>query len=186
VTVYGGNDFMEALLLHAWFNELPPPTGSKPYWPEVKAAIALRKVAMAQALLSEKYFAHRPEELAVALAAAQQMLRLLRQICEEQGVRLVVVYLPPVSDVDPDFPWLALDKVTAALKLGPEDLGSSDRLADMLLAWLAARGVETLDLRPAFRAAQEPLYWAYDLHLNLAGQRLVAEQLAPLFQDPPR
>ena len=177
VTVYGGNDFLEALLLHAWFNGLPGPSGSKPYWPQVKQAIRLRKTAMAQAMLSLKYFEHRPEEIRIAFEAARQMLRYVRHVCDEHGVRLIVVYLPPITDVEPDSPAVRLDELCRVLELEPEDLGSTDLLADTLLRWLEARGVETLDLRPAFRAAPESLYWALDLHINTRAHGLIAEQL---------
>ena len=42
-------------------------------------------------------------------------------------------------------------------------------------------GVETVDLRAAFRGATELLYWKRDHHINLAGHDLVARELAPLF-----
>jgi lysophospholipase L1-like esterase len=177
IGVYGGNDFLEALLLHAWFNGLPGGSGSKPYWPKVKQGMAIRKTAMAQAMLSLKYFEHRPEEIPIAFEAARQMLRYTRQLCEANGVRLIVAYLPPITDVEPDSFAVRLDELCRALELEPEDLGSSDRLADLMLRWLEARGVETLDLRPDFRAAPDPLYWALDLHINTRAHGLIAERL---------
>ena len=50
-------------------------------------------------------------------------------------------------------------------------------MADEYLATMAAEGVKVVDLRPAFRAAQEPLYWRADLHINTAGHRAVAREL---------
>jgi hypothetical protein len=62
-------------------------------------------------------------------------------------------------------------------------LRSSDRIADRLLEALARLGVVTVDLRTAFRAATEPLYWHADYHIDTAGHRIVAEALAPVVQD---
>ena len=144
------------------------PSPPQPYWPQIERAAKLRKAALPQTFLSLKYFAYRPEELPIALEAAQLMLGFVQQVCQEHGVRLIVAYLPPVTDVEPEHFGLPLPELCAALDLGPEDLGSTERLAGQLLAWLTRREVEVLDLRPAFRASPESLYWAGDLHIDLA------------------
>lgn len=68
----------------------------------------------------------------------------------------------------------------------PDLLGQievSDRLADAWIAALAARGIEVLDLRPAFAEQTRELHWYPDRHLNLEGQEVVADALfGPLLQ----
>lgn len=52
------------------------------------------------------------------------------------------------------------------------------RPQDRLLAFYRARGIEALDLLPAFRAATAQLYWDQDEHLNPAGDELAADEIA--------
>ena len=56
-----------------------------------------------------------------------------------------------------------------------ERMVGSHGIQDLLRAYYAEHGIEPLDLLPAFRAADRPLYWEEDEHLNGAGQALAAE-----------
>ena len=93
------------------------------------------------------------------------------------------MYLPPPSRGQPELFGERVRAAVAATELGAEILETSDRVADGVLAWLAAEGVAALDLRPRFAASAEPLYWDTDLHLNVAGHRLVAEAVDEALGD---
>ncbi|HTF87648.1 MAG TPA: SGNH/GDSL hydrolase family protein [Planctomycetota bacterium] len=182
VGVYGGNDFEEALSVwHFYFNAGKRPRGMPVYAEEVKAASAINKGAVAQGLASVRYFSTYPEQLEIANRAASEVLDNMQALCLERGIRLIVVYIPSWMEVAPDDPALRLDEMLTALGLTRADLESTTRMADAMLAHLAQRGVESLDLRSSFAAATEPLYWKLDCHLGLSGNRLVARELAPLF-----
>jgi hypothetical protein len=116
----------------------------------------------------------------IATRATNEVLDLMQALCRERGIRLVVAYLPSWMEVAPDDPELGLDGLLGVLNLSREDLKSTPRLADAMLAHLAARGIESVDLRDAFRASSERLYWKLDCHLGLAGHRLAADVLAPV------
>lgn len=53
----------------------------------------------------------------------------------------------------------------------------SDRIGDAWLAYCERLGVATVDLRPTFRESTVRLFWTTDVHIDLAGQRVVAQAL---------
>jgi hypothetical protein len=184
VGVYGGNDFEEALSVwHFYFNEGKRPPGMSVYADQVKAAGAINVGALAQGLTSVRYFATYPDQLGIATRATNEVLENMQALCRERGIRLIVVYIPSRMEVAPDDASLQLDKLLGVLGLSRADMQSTTRLADAMLAHLAERGIESVDLRGPFAASKEPLYWKLDCHLGLAGHRLIAQELTPLFAE---
>jgi len=180
VAFYSGNDFDEALSLHHLFNGSERPPGRHAYRPQLEKALEACGPCLAQAFLSIKYFAVNPREQEVALQAARDVCTEILVTCLRQGIRPVFVHIPSMAETE----WAAhaevLDAIRAAIEVRDEDLGINGRLADSLIDFLRQRDVEVVDLRPAFRAAGEPLFWNEDSHLNLAGQRVAAEEILPV------
>ena len=106
------------------------------------------------------------------------------EISRARGIRFVCVYLPPPLEGQPEVLGAERAEALALAELTDADVAAGDRIAAGWLAFLAARGIEHVDLRPAWRAARERLYWRADSHLNLAGQRALAAALLPLFDEP--
>jgi len=179
VAVNGGNDFDEALSIWHFLQRSERPPGRESYHEQVEAATRVYRGALGQALLSVKYFDVNPGQKSVAVAAAKQVFDHIRALCDERGIRLLVIYLPPRQDVEADNPQMRLDSLLEALQSPREALLSTSEMADGLLNHLQAAGIETIDLRVPFRLAAEPLYWKADWQLNLAGHRLVTQHLLP-------
>ena len=182
VAVYGGNDFAEALGLHHHFAGTPMDDPTR-YWGQVEEALKHHRTSLPQCFLALKHFAYYPQAIDAALQAARDVTTEIQVTCLRRGVRLVVVYLPPVTDVDWGASAQGFAGVARALELGLEQLALTDRMADSYLEFLRQSGIDHLDLRPAFRAADEPLYWEEDDHLNLAGHRLAAQHLQPRVEE---
>jgi len=186
VNIYGGNDFEEVLTpWHFYFNKGKRPPGAAKYEDEINAAVRVRKPALAQAMISVKYFDANPDQKAVAVQAAGDVFVQIQALCRERGIRLIVMYLPPWQDVEPDKPEVRLKPLLAALKVGPKALGSTDEMADQLLARLSDLGIENVDLRPTFRAAPKSAYWNTDWHINLLGHQLIARVLTKVLSERP-
>lgn len=175
VAFYGGNDFEEVLTLHHYFQGTRrPPSDS--YRALRDAALGANSAAVAQSLNAAKYFALWPEEIDSALQAFRDCFTEIQAICLRRSIHPIFLYLPPVTDVETRFsPRLA--QAIETMQLSPSELHVHDRMADSMLTFLRQRCLDVLDLRPAFRAAGEPLYWKGELHMNLAAQELVAEAL---------
>lgn len=105
-----------------------------------------------------------------ALARTMVHLRAIKQVCDGYGIRLSIVLIPDVMQLDDGL----LRKVTG---LAPDRL-DPDRPNRALSAELTRLGVDHLDLTAAFRAAAPSgrLYKPNDIHWNIAGNAL-AEKL---------
>lgn len=182
VAVYGGNDFYGMLSLQRYFHRRPPP---KIAVPSIYARIedidpARASGIAAQELTQAGYFADNPEDIPVAVATAASISAEIARICAERSITPIFVYLPPAFRAQPRFTEDDLARFLPATGLTEEALAVSDHIADRWLAFLAERGLATLDARPLMREAPERLYWVADHHLNVAGQRLVAAELGKI------
>ena len=196
IAVYGGNDFLEVLRPHHYFRGTQVPPTRPGYWDRIEAAKRVSSSALAQGLNQVLYFQEHPEQLEVVQEATSVLIRRIRERCEQQGVQLVVAYIPPAFEA----PWPALVEMQAraeeVLDLAPADFEVAATLARHLFDELDQLGVSRIDMGPIYRAASSPCYWKRDLHINLEGQRRIAEaveqailsgsgQLAPLELAPP-
>jgi hypothetical protein len=181
VVVYGGNDFENIVTpYYFWRGEDRPPWRES--WALVEAGIELDRSSMAQGLMPITYFAQAPWLEVPMVEEAVRATRELQRRCNEEGVELVVVYLPSVFEVKPGKRPDLWPEMVIALELDREELGVTRRQANLYLEGLAEAGVKHVDLRPAFLASRKELYWRKDLHLNLQGNQLVADVVLPHVQ----
>lgn len=178
--VYGGNDFIECTTLHHYFQRTARASCKicdydqlVQRYPEVTPNI------FQQAFMQLVYFRHHPDERAVALEAACSVTAEVARICREHGIRFVVAYLPPFVDVQQKFLGPLLPESIELFAMKPADLEITNRIVDEWLADARKRGVECIDLRPRIAGETRQLYWDRDHHLNVVGNRVVAESLLP-------
>ena len=188
VSVYGGNDFEEVLTPYHFFAGTVRPPGATQYWPLVEKALKICGTWLAQDGLSLKYFQEQPDEIDVALRAAEAATLDMQDICKEHHILLVYAYIPARFDVeDPKFyndakhPDLR-QELYAALEIRPESVGVHDRLGTELLEFARRHGIPVLDARELFRHNAGPFYWNEDFHINTNAHRLIGEALAPLIE----
>lgn len=96
------------------------------------------------------------------------------EICRNHDIPLRVVLLPDRLELEPDL----LTDVADALQRKPSDFDIK-RLRQALDTALAERDVPFVDLRPDFLAADGTLFINNDIHINIAGNELVASSLPP-------
>jgi hypothetical protein len=142
------------------------------------AANELDADAVSQCFFAYLQFDAEPAQIEVALQAARDVTTEIQVTCLRHAIALVVVYLPPPTDVAWERRAQRYDELAHSLGLARERCHVLDRMADSYVAFLRTRGIATLDMRSAFRAAREPLYWEGDSHLAPAGHALVAAALA--------
>ena len=177
MVVYGGNDLAGFLPMHLYFRGLELPDAGPGWQQQIDAAVERHTAAFGQAYHQLAYFARAPRAAELALEGAFEVVLEARRIAAANGIRFVCAYLPPAGDVERAVHEPVLARVERLLELTPGDVRATDRLADRLLARLEARGVETLDLRPALRAAAGPVYWRRDHHLSTRGHDVAARAL---------
>ena len=179
VCVFGGNDFTELLLPHLYQQRLAPPR-FQVVRPDVMD-LALEHVppgVLPQGPLQAALIERNPELETLCRAAVLDATRELARRCEKRRLPWGVVYLPPMVDAQRDALEPACAEAEAVLGVGEHGAGAARRIADDLLALLDELDVPTLDLTDAIGAAEERLYWRADHHLNLEGNRVVADALA--------
>lgn len=175
--VYAGNDFVDALLLHHYFERTTPAVS----WTELSCVPELPP-EMQPSVLTQSHqqlftLARVPEEQQSAVEAGVVTLEWMAKSCRQRSVRFMSVLLPAMADVQPRWIEPDLGLVASALALDAPALGITERVTDAWMERTRERGVEVLDLRPVFRSSTVPLYWPRDHHLNPAGHRVVAEAI---------
>ena len=187
IGVFGGNDFAEVLAPFHYLQGRRRPTAKGDYVARLRTAEKIRDRsgfrALNQGFNQLVYFQQHPDQVEIAYQAAETVLREIQRVCEENGIRLIVVYIPPPADVQPQRFDGLFDEVSEALALTPGARVLNDLLASRLLRFLRARGIETVDGREVFAGRSELLYWKFDQHINLAAHRLLAEALVPLLES---
>lgn len=178
LVVYGGNDFAGFLPMHLYFKGLELPSAGEGWSNDLDLARRMYGQAIAQGYHQVGYFARARGARELALEGAVEVVSAAARLCGEHGIRFLCAYLPPIADVERERVAEGLELVEQILALTPEDVDSTDRLADSFLAQLTERGCDTLDLRPALRAAEGPLYWLVDHHLATRGHGVAAQALA--------
>jgi hypothetical protein len=188
VSVYGPNDFEEVLTPYHYFEGTARPPGSTQYWPQVQKAIHICRTWLAQDGLSLKYFQENPGEVEVAMEAAEQATLDIQDICKQNGILLIYVYLPGRFDAedprflaDPGHAHLA-QELYAALEIHPESLKLHDHMASRLVHFLEQHEIPVVDMRPVFHSHPGPFYWRADHHINVNAHRLIGETLVPAIE----
>ena len=96
------------------------------------------------------------------------------EICRKNDIPLSVVLLPDRLELEPDL----LTDVAAALQKKPSDFDIV-RLREALATSLSQRDIPFVDLHSEFLRAGDRIFINNDIHINIAGNELVASLLPP-------
>jgi hypothetical protein len=185
VVVYSpGSDFLEALEVDRLLE--PRPAGKRASAgkrPEKRpdpggAEGALPAGAMAQFLDSVVHFQERPQRSHQAFDLAVGAMLEIRRICGDAGIQLIVLQLPPATDVEWELHSAALDSARAALGLDEQQVDTNATLARALVRELERYGIAIVDLGEVFSGKGEPLYQPESFLINPAAHRLIGKLLA--------
>jgi len=179
MAVFGGNDFFECVRVYRYFNQLR----SAPKAPGFKRKTfeSLREESrklFAQGMNQIGTFREFPIYREYGLVVARRSATAVREICDENGIRLVCVYIPPCADAQPHLIRDQLDRVIEGMAWTESDVHDTDRIADEYLGFLEESGIAAIDMRDIYRQSSKACYWMTDLHINTEGHRLIAVALA--------
>jgi lysophospholipase L1-like esterase len=170
VTVYLGNDFMEAIQFATKRGLIPAQTRS--WWYGLRLWRAPGPM-LSQAGNQLVYFDTYPEMKAKSLEIARQEIRDIQDICLQSNIQLLVVLLPTRLDVEEK----ARRDAANNLRLTDAQMDLNQSLKRTLIDDLGQAHVSYLDLTDYLRGAKSPLFWNQDYHLNDKGHALVADTL---------
>ncbi len=180
VAVYGGNDFVELVLLEHRFQ------GTKcKEWPTADVqrrndTLSTAPCAMGQCFNQVQLFLSMPEEEELALACALRLCAEMKDVCSKRGIAMVMVFIPAACSCEWPQSNPVVERGRTDLGLPAGDGGINAELAQRFTSGVRALKIPLLDMREIFERQPVPPYWRTDLHLNLEGHRLVAEALEPV------
>ncbi len=181
VAFYGGNDFLDVLKPWHYFQHTAPPPRRADYRQMLERAKQASGMAVANAFNQLLYFQYHPDQVELALTAAEQVCAEIQRLCKAHGIALSFVYIPPGFDVDGALKP-AFARAKEALGLADSDLRQFHRLADSLIGVLNQSGASVIDLRERFPGDIDDYYWD-DLHINVKGHQAVADLLLARIEE---
>jgi hypothetical protein len=174
----GGTDFINGLALERYFRRRGPwPPGDKSSEALEQSSDPFVRQLVGTELGQVTHMIAYPEDLDVAVDLACSVSAEIEKACRGAGIRFLCVYLPPPLAGQPALLEGARREAMERLGITAEQIEVSDRLADRWLGFLREQGIVAVDMRTAWRATSERMYWNTDTHINLAGQRSVAAAL---------
>jgi lysophospholipase L1-like esterase len=206
VSIYVGNDITASPIKRyhpMTFNGRPAPSHPKSWAPrdinhEVVLPLLLRLIQVshlaalvwnetellrARIGLAEWDF---PDEFRRSKAAGPQwditadLCAQIAALGESEHAKVLFVVIPQYAQMHPE----AVPAYARSFGIDPAD-ADVDQASRLLIAAMAAKGLNLVDALPALRAANHPdhpVFGEVDHHLSAAGHRVVAELVAPLLQ----
>lgn len=155
------------------------------YRDRLVAAQELHPGPVWQGLNQAYYFQHHPQDWDEAVARERWVLTALRDDCQRTQVRFTLLILPTLRQIHPETDQASLDQIRTTLQLTDESLECDERACDAVASLAEELRIEVVDLRQPLREHREKepntsLFYQFDHHLNVAGHRLLAEQLDDL------
>jgi hypothetical protein len=151
------------------------------YLKEVRDLDAISHGLMVQSLHQYLWFQRFPETLRESAIFTRYTLERLRELAREHGIRLTCTIIPSKPAVEPETLRAELAAVTRYNPtLTVERLAAFENsLIDQTLRMCRELDIEAIDLRPGIEAERRgrPLYYPRDMHLNVAGNAVVADAI---------
>lgn len=159
-----------------------------PYRDRLEYAALVHSGPIWQGLQQAYYFRHHANRWEAALQCERRSLEMLLERTRADGALLYLIVIPTLRQVQPETDAEALAETTTILELTPADLDTDQRACDAVTSLAQHLQIPCLDLRPALLAARrsnprESLYFRFDHHLNVAGNRVVAQELARFLRE---
>lgn len=159
-----------------------------PYRDRLEYAALVHSGPIWQGLRQAYYFRHHPDQWETALQCERRLLEMLLEQTRADGALLHFVVIPTLRQIQPETDAGALAQTATILELTPADLDTDQRACDAVTSLAQHLQIPCLDLRPALLAARrsnprESLYFRFDHHLNVAGNRVVAQELARFLRE---
>ncbi len=108
------------------------------------------------------------------LENVQYSLGRIRDICNREGIELFVVVIPDVVQIDTSLEATLRQNMSSVIS---EDSWDIEQPGRALTNWLNAKGIPSIDLYQGLKNSTVPVYKVSDVHWNIAGNKLAAEQV---------
>lgn len=186
VTIYTGNDFLDAVRIENENGRLQVPERKDDYYYDLWAVDEKYSGFTGQLMNQVKFFKKFPEFKITTISITQNYLTLIKEYCVENNIQLFIVLLPTKVDVEPKKDEARIKEVQEILKFTIEDIKINQALTQEMIKWLKANNLNYVDLHENWKenSIDEELFWKADYHLNHNGHRRIAEIIQPLISKP--
>ena len=133
------------------------------------------------------WFAEFPDEWDNAVRRMEHVIDLFKDSADRDHVPVLFLLIPALNEIDRSFAAEAFDGAATTLKLTEVERECDRRVRLKMSDLLLKANVPCLDLSAAFRNfvkeyPDQPLYYLFDHHINVAAQTLIAVQLQSFLQ----
>lgn len=177
VTIYTGNDFLDAIRIEAENGRMKVPDRPDGYYDKLWEIDELYTGFTGQQLNQLKFFDTFPSYTDTALLITQKSLNKIKHSCDQNQTSLMVVLLPTKIDTEPHSDIDRIDEVFEIMNFNESHLIKNRQMVVSLIQWLKKNSISYLDLDEAFKNSDEELFWKADYHINIAGHRKIAEEI---------
>lgn len=165
VSVYSGNDFIEAILYDPGNKKIIP--ALQTFWYRLaKLAFQIKtNMASTQSTNQLLFFKLFPAKEDIALTIAKKHLQEINQQCLQNNTKLLVVFLPTKIDAEKKF------RQNLKTESGWNDtvLNTTKNLTTSLSNWLKKQNISSINTVPDLSDNQLKLFYDTDQHLNVNG-----------------
>jgi lysophospholipase L1-like esterase len=175
VVLYTGNDFLDAVSIEEFRERFQTPPRPPGYYDKMEAAVKKLSCASHQILNQVVFFKTFPSLISRAIEITGTHFEIIKSICKDNNIKLLVVLLPTKLDVEAQFDRDRIKAVNEILQLSKKDFGINRRLTKLFIAWLVKNKIDYIDLYPFMKGGNQELFWKKDYHLNDAGHRRIAD-----------
>lgn len=172
---YFNNSLLNEWLTNTRSRERGGPTVTLRYQDETVRRLSLRY----------RYQPEQPATIPLAMSETVKSIEAGQQLCQSQGIRLLVVSVPTMVRVMA--PYISFDRVEDQLKYLPEVRSDQKDFSGTLKEFCARTGCNFIDsfdgLRQAAANGHRNLYIPNDEHLDVAGNDVVAQLITAWLQS---
>jgi len=177
VTIYTGNDFLDAIRIEAENDRLNVPQRPKDYYDNLWEVDGLYSGFTGQYLNQLKFFKTFPAYRDTTLLITQQSLIQIKTLCIKNHCSLMVVLLPTKIDTEPQTDQERIDKVFLMMNYHRSQLQENRDMVLALIEWLEQNKITFIDLQETYIQSDSELFWKADYHVNITGHKLMAIEI---------
>lgn len=177
VTIYTGNDFLDAIRIEAENGRLSVPERPQGYYDKLWEIDGLYTGFTGQQLNQLKFLETFPGYADTALLITQKNLLKIKNLCHQNQTAFLVVLLPTKIDTETQTDEKRITEVFEIMDFNESLLQKNRELVLSLVQWLKQNNISFIDLYETYIQSNKELFWKVDYHVNIDGHEIMANEI---------
>jgi hypothetical protein len=175
VMIYTGNDFVENMMYeYHWYN---PVQSLRQFRARLGWRYQYPMMYNNQSLAQVLYFTLYPNQKELSVAKTFNALHFIDSVCKKNGIAFTVGLIPADFDLD----LMYQKRIQQAYGFSDADLKINRWFARSVTDFCRQNSIPVYDLYDGMLQVKDTLYFPKDHHLNVKGNRVVADLMLPHF-----